>query len=179
MAHYKAVSDHIPVMLVTALFIANQALGLRVIETLVETVPGVVAIKDDVTGAFARRMALLAHERWAVISGGQKQNHLDVHPYGCDGYMSTYAHFRPEIAHAYWRAVTSGDLTRAARLIHDYDHTWMAFADSLPGGFDAMFHGAQEVFGIAGRWRRGPYESLDDADMERLRALLDRVAAAG
>ncbi len=32
-----------------------------------------------------------------------------------------------------------------------------------------MFHGAQEIFGIAGRWRRGPYASLDDADMERLR----------
>jgi dihydrodipicolinate synthase/N-acetylneuraminate lyase len=170
--HYRAVSDHIPVMLVTAVFIANQALGLRVIETLVETVPGIVAIKDDVTGAFARRMALLAHERWAVISGGQKQNHLDLHPYGCDGYMSTYAHFRPEVAHAYWNAVTSGDLTRAAGLIRDYDHPWMAFADSLSGGFDAMFHGAQEVFGIAGRWRRGPYASLDDAEMDRLRAFL-------
>lgn len=167
--HYRAVSEHIPVMVVTALFIANQALGLRVIETLLDTVPGVVAIKDDVTGAFARRMALLAHERWAVISGGQKQNHLDVHPYGCDGYMSTYAHFRPEIAHAYWGAVTSADVGRAARLIRDYDHPWMALADSLPGGFDAMFHGAQEVFGIAGRWRRGPYASLADADMERLR----------
>ena len=156
-------------MLVTALFIANQPLGLRVIETVRDQVPGVVAIKDDVTGAFARRMALLTHDRWAVISGGQKQNHLDVHPYGCDGYMSTYLHFLPKIAHAYWQAVDGGDLTAAARIIRDFDHPWMAFADTLPGGFDAMYHGAQEIFGIAGRWRRPPYHSLDDAEMERLR----------
>ena len=176
--HYRAVSEHIPVMLVTALFAAQQALGLRVIGTLVEHVPGVVAVKDDVTGAFARRMALLATDRWSVISGGQKQNHLDLHPYGCDGYMSTYLHFIPEVAHAYWRSVDGGDLARAARIVRDFDHPWMTFADTLPGGFDAMYHGAQEIFGIAGRWRRPPYHSLSDAEMERLRgffASLPRV----
>ena len=46
-------SEHIPVMLVTAPFTANQALGLRVIQRLVDEVPGVVAIKDDVAGEFA------------------------------------------------------------------------------------------------------------------------------
>ncbi len=33
-----------------------------------------------------------------------------------------------------------------------------------------MYHGAQEVFGIAERWRRPPYLSLTDPEMERLRA---------
>jgi len=32
-----------------------------------------------------------------------------------------------------------------------------------------MYHGAQEVFGIAKRWRRPPYASLTDEEMERLR----------
>ncbi|HVA86689.1 MAG TPA: dihydrodipicolinate synthase family protein [Candidatus Saccharimonadales bacterium] len=169
-AHYRAVSEHLPVMVVTGLFLANQALGLRVIDTLVEQVPGIVAIKDDVTGEFARRMALLVHDRWAVLSGGQKQHHLDLHLYGCDGYMSTYLHFRPEIAHAYWAAVQAGDLAAAARILRDFDQPWFMFAESLGGGFDAMYHGAQEVFGIASRWRRLPYHSLTDAEMERLRA---------
>jgi dihydrodipicolinate synthase/N-acetylneuraminate lyase len=168
--HYRAVSEHIPVMLVTALFFANQPLGLRVIATLVDQAPGIVAIKDDVTGEFARRMAELTHERWAVLSGGQKQNHLDLHPYGCDGYMSTYQHFRPEIANAYWAAILAGDLPAAARIVRNFDVPWFAFAETIDGGFDAMYHGAQEVFGIAGRWRRPPYHSLDDAEMERLRA---------
>ena len=176
-AHYRAVSEHIPVMLVTAPFIVDQALGLRVIATLVDQVPGIVAIKDDVIGAFARRMAVLVHERWAVISGGQKQNHLDLHPYGCDGYMSTYQHFIPAIAHAYWARIVGGDMSGAARIVRDYDHPWMTFADTLPGGFDAMFHGAQEVFGVAGRWRRSPYHSLTDAELERLRGFLDALPA--
>jgi 4-hydroxy-tetrahydrodipicolinate synthase len=168
--HYRAVSEHAPVMLVTALFAAQQALGLRVIETLVDQVPNIVAIKDDVLGPFARKMALLTHERWAVISGGLKQNHLDIHPYGCDGYMSDYLHFMPEVPKAYWRRIEARDLVGAAQLIATYENPWVEFGEGLSGGFDAMYHGAQEVFGIAGRWRRQPYGSPSAAEMEQLRA---------
>jgi 4-hydroxy-tetrahydrodipicolinate synthase len=168
--HYSAVAEHAPVMLVTALFYAQQPLGLQVIRTLVDQVPNIVAIKDDVLGAFSRKMALSVHDRWAVISGGEKQNHLELHPYGCDGYMSTYIHFMPDIPKAYWRRIQAGDMFGAAQLIRTYDHPWMEFAETLGGGFDAMYHGAQEVFGIAGRWRRPPYASLSDGEMERLRA---------
>ncbi len=170
-AHYRAVSEHIPVMPVTALFSANQALGLHVIRTLADTVPNVVAIKDDVVGEFARKMALIVHDRWAVLSGGQKQNHLDLHPYGCDGYMSTYLHFMPEVPHAYWRTIEASDLAAAAAIIEAYDQPWFDLAFALDGSFDALFHASQEVFGIAGRWRRPPYHSLTDAEMERVRAL--------
>lgn len=169
-AHYRAVSEHIPVMLVTALFAANQAVGLRVIRTLVDTAPNIVAIKDDVIGEFARKMALIAHDQWAVFSGGQKQNHLDLVPYGVDGYMSTYLHFRPEISHAYWRTIQANDPRASAAIIKAYDNPWFDLAFTLDGNFDAMFHASQEVFGIAGRWRRNPYHSLTDAEMERVRA---------
>ena len=169
--HYRAVSDHIPVMVVTALFAANQALGLRVIRTLAETVPNIVAIKDDVIGDFARKMATAVHHRWAVISGGMKQNHLDMHPYGCDGYMSTYLHFMPEVAHAYWRAIGANDVAAAAAIVTAFDAPWFDLAFGLPGNFDAMFHASQEIFGIGGRWRRAPYHSLTDAEMEQVRAM--------
>ena len=85
--------------------------------------------------------------------------------------MSTYLHFVPAIAHAYWRAIQGrrpGDARRGSSAI--YDHTWFEFSETIQGGFDAMYHGAQEVFGIAGRWRRSPYHSLNDEEMERLRA---------
>jgi 4-hydroxy-tetrahydrodipicolinate synthase len=172
-AHYRAVSEHIPVMPVTGLFFAHQALGLRVIRTLVETVPNIPAIKDDVIGEFARKMTLAVHDRWAVISGGQKQNHFDLYPYGCDGWMSTYLHFMPEVPHAYWRAVQAGDLEACARIIRIYDHPWFEMAEAEPGNFDAMFHATQELFGIGGRWRRPPYHSFTDEQMERLRAFYD------
>jgi len=168
-AHYRAVSEHIPVMIVTGPFQAQHALGLEVIRTLVDEVPNVVAIKDDVGGEFARRVALMAHERWAVLSGRLKPDHLALHPHGCDGYMSWYLHFMPEIAHAYWRTIETGDLAGSARIIRDYDDAWFDFSKTLNGGFDAMYHGAQEIFGIAGRWRRPPFESLTDEEIERLR----------
>jgi dihydrodipicolinate synthase/N-acetylneuraminate lyase len=172
-AHYRAVSGHIPVMPVTGLFFTNHALGLRVLRTLVETVPNIPAIKDDVIGEFARKMALAVHDRWAVISGGQKQNHFDLYPYGCDGWMSTYLHFMPEVPHAYWRAVQARDLDACARIIRIYDHPWFEMAEREAGNFDAMFHATQEIFGIGGRWRRTPYHSFTDEQMERLRAFYD------
>jgi dihydrodipicolinate synthase/N-acetylneuraminate lyase len=178
-AHYREVARHIPVMLVTAPFIANQATGLAVIRTLRDTEPNVIAIKDDVTGEFARKMALAVHDQWAVFSGGQKQNHLDLAPYGCDGYMSTYLHFLPEVAHAWARAVAAGDLAACAEIIRVYDHPWFEYAAREAGAFDAMFHASQEVFGIGGRWRRSPYHSFTDEQMERLRAFYDGLPGIG
>jgi hypothetical protein len=43
-------------------------------------------------------------------------------------------------------------------------------AEKEAGAFDAMFHATQEIFGIGGRWRRTPYHSFTDEQMERLRA---------
>ena len=42
------------------------------------------------------------------------------------------------------------------------------FVIQLTGGFDAGIHGALELFGIAQRWRRKPYYTLNDEEMERL-----------
>ena len=119
-SHYRAVAGTIPVMLVTAPFLATQALGLEVLARLLDE-PRVVALKDDVCGEFARRVGSLCHERWAIISGGQKQNHLDMYPYGVDGYMSSFMHLNPSVAHAYWAAITAGDLVAAADVIERYD----------------------------------------------------------
>lgn len=168
--HYATVAEHIPLMVVTAVFIANQALGLRVIRRLRDEVPGIVAIKDDVVGDFARRVTTMVAEPWAMMSGGLKVNHLDLVPYGAVGYMSSFMHWYPPIAHAYWRAIEAGDLARAAEICRDYDHPFMDISTQLPGGFDAVYHGNRELFGIAGRWRRPPYHSLTDAEMDRLRA---------
>ena len=60
-----------------------------------EKVDGIAAIKDDMCNNFAREMALLVHDKWAVIAGGQKQHHLNTYPYGCDGYLSTFITFNP------------------------------------------------------------------------------------
>ena len=167
--HYAAVAAHIPVMVVTNVLAPRGAtFGLRVIERLRDEVKGVVAVKDDICGEFARKLGLLTHDRWAVISGGQKQNHLNALPYGCDGYLSTFIKFKPEIAHRYWAAIGSGSLAAAAAIINQYDMPLFDYTGGLRGGFDAGLHGALELFGVAQRWRRKPYHSLTDEEMEGL-----------
>ena len=163
-AHYRAVAVEIPVMVVTAPYFSAQALGLEVLERLVADEPRVVALKDDVCGEFARRVGTLCHERWALISGGQKQNHLDMHPYGVDGYMSSFLHVNPAIAHRYWAAIQAGDLVAAADVIERYDRPFFDALLALPGGFDAGMHACFEAAGLAGRWRRAPYHDLTDAE---------------
>jgi 4-hydroxy-tetrahydrodipicolinate synthase len=169
--HYAAIAKEMPVMIVTAALNSYpMSQRLEVIERTRDEVDGVVAIKDDVIGSFARRMSVLVHERWAVISGGLKENHLSHLPYGCDGYFSTFMKFRPEVAHAYWDAVQKQDWPAVRQIIGDIEMPWFDFIMRLPGGFDAGIHGTLELFGICGRWRRAPYHTLTDAEMEPLRA---------
>jgi len=167
--YYAAVAKHIPVMIVTNVFDARgTAFGLETIAQVAHEVPGVCAVKDDVCGQFARKLATLVHGPWATIAGGQKQNHMDMLPYGCDAYLSTYIKFAPSVTQRYWAAIQEDRMQDAVDIITRYDMPFFDFTLALEGGFDAGVHGALELFGIAGRWRRPPYHSLTDAQMEQL-----------
>ncbi len=95
-------------------------------------------------GDFARRLYLLAHERVAVFAGGQKVNHLNMWPYGCDGYMSTYMSLKPKIAHDYWRAIQTTDLQTARAIIRDYDMPLFDDLMKLTGCFESHEAGRLE-----------------------------------
>ena len=170
--HYTAVAAEIPVMVVTNVFSRSTALGLEVLRRLRDEVPGIIAIKDDLVGGFARKMALQLHGHWAIISGGQKQNHFDLLHYGCDGYLSTFLTFAPQVTQAYWQAIQTEDWTTAAHIIRDYDMPYFEYILDMVGGFDAALHGTYELFGLSQRWRRPPYHSLTDEQMEQLSQLL-------
>ena len=166
--HFAALSEHIPVMVVTNVFSPSPELGLATIERLRDEVDGIVAIKDDLGGEFVRKMCVLVHEKWAVFAGGQKQNHLNMVPYGVDGYMSTFINFMPTVTHEYWQAVQGQDWHKASQVIRDYDTPFFDFIREMPGGSNAGEHAVLELFGIAKRWRRKPYDSPSDEEMERL-----------
>jgi dihydrodipicolinate synthase/N-acetylneuraminate lyase len=167
--HYAAVAKEIPMMVVTAAFPSRGArFGLEVLKRLIDRTDRMVGIKDDYCGLFAKKMALQVHNRVAIYSGGQKQYHYELVPYGCDGYMSTFLAFKPEVAHRYWKAVQSRDEAAAIHIIKTYDIPFYDFISGLPGGFDAGIHGCFELFGVGKRWRRPPYYSLNDQEMEKL-----------
>jgi 4-hydroxy-tetrahydrodipicolinate synthase len=167
--HYSEVAKVMPVMIITNLFDPRgEAFGLEAIRVALEMSDNIVAIKDDLGGSIAQQMCLIAGDRCQIMAGGTKQLHLNMIPFGCESYMSTYLWFYPEIAHRYWAAVETSDMKTAWDIVNRYDQPYYQFASTLNGGFDAGVHGTLELFGICQRWRRKPYYSLGDEEMERL-----------
>ena len=168
--HYAAIGEHIPVMMVTNLFIPRGIkFGLDTVKATMQRTRKVVALKDDMCGSFARHVTALVGDQWAVWAGGKKENHLNMAPYGAHGYLSTFLTFQPRIAHDYWKAWQDGRMTDVTRIITDID---MPFFELLTGpvrNFDAGIHATLEIFGLAQRWRPRPYTSATDADVEILR----------
>lgn len=172
--HYAAVAEHAPVMVVTNVFDSHcDDFGLEAIRATLDRTDDIVAIKDDLGGAFARRLCLEFHDECAVIAGGQKQNHMNMLPYGCDGYLSTFLTFAPAVSHRYWSAIEADDMMAAREVIREYDLPLFDVLTSLPGGFDAGLHGIMELCGIAGRHRRPPHHTLNDGELDPLATFLD------
>src|ERR1051325_4758465 len=168
--HYVALGEIMPVMLVTNIFNARpEKFTFDTINALLDRVPNMLAMKDDLTGDIARKFCLLAHDRWAIFSGGGLRNHLNMHPYGCDGFMDRHMNFAPKVSQRYWDAIQRKDLSAACAVIREIEVPLEDFMGAFPGGRDAAIHGLIEIFGIAGRWRRKPYYSLNDQEMARLK----------
>lgn len=168
--HYRAVAEEIPVMMVTGLFGARgEAFGLDVVRRVYDEVENVVAVKDDVCESFGRQLAAMVCDRWTMIAGGTKQIHLYLAPYGCQGHLSTLIIYKPEIAHQYWQLIQSRDYTAASEIVNRYDIPLFDLLSRFNGGFDAGLHAWGEIVGIYQRWRRSPYDSLHDDELEGLK----------
>lgn len=167
--HYAAVGEHIPVMMVTNLFIARgPEFGLATIREVIATGANVVAVKDDVCGTFARRLCIEAHDHMAIWAGGYKENHVNMAPYGIDGFLSTFITFHPKVARQYWDAYTRGDLAESYRIIREIEMPFFNFIRTIAHDQDAALHGMLEVKGLAERWRPRPYHSMTDEELEKL-----------
>lgn len=169
--HYGAISAEIPVLLVSAyLPPRGVASSMRIIESVYQQVAGVVGIKDDFGGEFGRRMTAHVAERWAVIAGGSKQLHTSLLPYGCQSYLSTLLVYAPEIASRYWDAVQANETSTLGMIVREIDIPMFDLLAQFSGGFDAALHGWSELIGISPRWRRSPYHSLTDTELDDLAA---------
>jgi len=170
--HYAAVARVMPVMLVTNVYVAHgQAFGLETVKRAMEA-ENVLAIKDDMCGDFAHRLCHLAYGRLNIIAGGLKENHMNMWPYGVDGYLSTFINIKPQIAWNYWNAIQANDLAEARHIIFDIDTPFFDYLMTIQGSFDAALHAVDELYGRTKRWRRKPYYSLNDAEMDALAAFM-------
>lgn len=168
--HYAVVSQYMPIMIVTNRFIPyGIEFGLKTIKLSFERSDNIVSIKDDMCGEFARKLCVHFGDRCPVFAGGQKQSFLDMWIYGCRGYLTTFLGFKPEVALDFWNYVSAGDIPKASKIVSDIDMPFFDLVMKFPGSFDAGIHAAYEIFGITGRWRRPPYYSLNDSEVEKLK----------
>lgn len=175
--HYATVAEEIPVMVVTNIFIPRGTeFGMEVLQKLSEEVPGVVAVKDDAGTEFLRKLCIRFGERWPILSGGAKQYYLAGFPYGCVGSLSIYLDFAPHITQRFWRAIDAEDVMTAMAIIRDYEVPFCDFSAELHTDLDCLGHGAMELFGVTSRWRRKPYVSMTDEDMDRLADFFKRLS---
>lgn len=174
--HYAAVAERIPVMVVTNIFQTRPPkFGIETLTRLRDTVPNIMALKEDLTGDFARLAAMCVCTKWAVFAGGGLRNYMNMLPYGCDGFMDRHMNFAPKVSQRYWNAIQDGDADETRRVIEKIEVPLENFMETFPGGRDAAIHGLLEICGIAGRWRRPPYHSLTDAEMEKLKAYVQQL----
>lgn len=168
--HYARIAEIMPVMIVTNIFIQRgEKFALECIDKALKLNENIIAVKDDMCGIFARRLTSHLSDKVAIIAGGQKQNHMNMHPYGKTGHLSTYARFYPRIAHEYWDKISQNYLRDATKIIEEYDVPFFNLIDTFAGGFDSGIHGALEIFGLAKRFRRKPYLTISNSEMEQLK----------
>ncbi len=177
--HHLAIGHHIPVMPNSNEIRHNGAAeGLAIARELIERAAPVLAMKADVQGGYDRAMTSLVKDHWTIFSGGQKSFHMELWPYGCQGYLSTFVTNMPEVTRAYWQAIGADDRSAATRIIEKIDRPFFDAIIAMPGGFDAAMHGVTELRGLTERWRRKPFTSLHDEAMERLESELVRLESA-
>lgn len=182
--HFKAVGEHLPVMLVTSFFqqagvFSARPMGFMVdtVERLAREVDALAAFKDDILGDLGRRLCLLGGSTGVrVISGGLMRNHIAQVPYGVNGYLCALGMLLPEVEFQYWKAIEEGRYPDAWKIINEIETPFweiIAVRHASLGGFNAAVHGLMEYRGIGARHLRKPYAGLDSAAQDALRESLD------
>ena len=165
----------LPTMALTNLC-SNRGIPMSVFQRLIdEQTPGFAGVKDDMTGLYGRRLAALLGGKYAFLSGGRAESHLDAAPYGVDGYLSIFMRIKPEKAWQYWNNWLSGDLDACASWIMRYETPFMDFVAQSGLHFDLVIHAIMEIEGLCGRWRRAPYRSATDEEMDKIRAFWNEL----
>ncbi|HBN85119.1 MAG TPA: hypothetical protein DDZ89_14895 [Clostridiales bacterium] len=172
--HYIEVSKHMPVMVVTNVFVKRgMTFGLNVMRHLKEKAPGVIAVKDDFTGDFGRRLGLLSKDTWTFMMGGTKEKFMESLDYGCNAYFSTFLPINPAIARDFYRYIQSNDHQKAIEIIAKYEIPFFDTIMKFKGGFDAGMRAAIHLNDdLMPCYRRAPYANPTEEEILSLKHTL-------
>jgi dihydrodipicolinate synthase/N-acetylneuraminate lyase len=169
-AHYRALAVVMPVMIVGA---PAHAVLNRLLDE-----PAVCCFKEDGSEAYAIETITKYGGRWKFMTGGTMWRHLSQRPFGCTAFMDWTMSFAPRVGARFLECVRKNDFASATELIRTVEMPMFDFGGSesqFPGGWQGLWRAALELNGIAARYLRPPQSSPSDADMERARALLEKI----
>ena len=166
---YQAVSKAVDCGLVL-----NGVFSMDLLKRLAR-IPNVVGLKEDAGDPWCHDALWAVGRDLAVFNGGQKWRFLYGVLWGMVGYMTSFGPLAPQVAHQFWEAVQQQDLFAAARIVDAYDNPYFEHSINHPKGFHPTRQAAFEIFGRGPRWMRPPQPSLDEAEMDALREVFDRM----
>ena len=170
-AHYRAVAEVMPVMLV-------GSPSYEILDGLLDA-PNICCFKEDGTEAYAIRTIHRYGGHWKLMTGGTLWRHHTQWPYGCRAFFCCYSSFAPQIGQRYWEAAQNGDGATASDVLRRVDLPFFDLHNTFPGGIQAAWRAALELNGIASRWLRPPMVTASDADVEELKPKLAEMGLLG
>ncbi len=138
--------------------------------------PEVVGIKNDGHPFYAYYdlIRTTAEESFVVVSGGQMRNFMFGYPLGSTAYLCTVAPFRPDIALAFYNALTTGRDADARVLVFRYEELWLKVATGLE--WLPSIKSALHIHGLYPNHRlRTPAVSHTDAKHREVQEALERI----
>ena len=167
---YREIGDIMPVMLLTNLC-NGRGIPMNILKELTPE-DGIVALKDDMPPPYGKKALAITREKFAFLHGGRAFNYMDVAPFGADGYLSVFGRVYPALAARWWKIFRSGDMKTAVEMVEHYDGALFAMIADNGLSHSAVMQGMYEAAGLGQRWRRSPYSSLTDGQLEMLRQFL-------
>ena len=166
---FQAVADSIECGIVL-----NGVFSMKLLKRLAE-IPSVIGLKEDAGDPWCHDALWTVGKELAVFNGGQKWRFLYGKLWNMVGYLTSFGLWAPQVTHQFWEAVEQKDLFAAAEIVDKYDNPFFEFAINHPKGFHPVRNASMEVFGRGSRWMRQPEPSLNDREMDELRAVFDKM----
>jgi dihydrodipicolinate synthase/N-acetylneuraminate lyase len=181
--HLSAVREavSIPVMLYHVPATTNVELPLEVLRDLV-TADVIHAVKQSFYDAYHTRDAKIALGDDAAVYCGHDGSALECLLMGADGWISALPALYPSLARELWDGVQDGESVAALR------QRWFRLLPLVKLIFDPasrdgrgsphwleLMHGAANMLGYDIGLPRAPFAELDEADRDRLAAILDAL----
>jgi len=184
--HVKYVASESPLPIVVYQR-ANAVLSPQAAVDLLDA-PTVVGIKDGIGDVDAMLRIVTAvrtsgHERAATFNflNGLPTAELSVQAYqaiGVASYSSAVLTFAPEVATAFYRAVTSGDTATTSRLLAEFYLPFAELRDQVPGYAVALVKAGARLSGLDMGGVRPPLVDPTPEHVERLAEIIAAGRAA-